>query len=68
MSFKENEEFKQLEIDLEKLELEKADLTEGLSDESSTNAELYDMGKRLGEVVDLIDRKTERWMELAEFV
>lgn len=68
LSFKENEEFKQLEIDLEKLELEKADLTEGLSDESSTNAELYDMGKRLGEVVDLIDQKTERWMELAEFV
>ena len=68
LSFKENEEFKQLEIDLEKLEIEKADLTEGLSDESRTNAELYDMGKRLGEVVDLIDQKTERWMELAEYV
>ena len=68
LSFKENEEFKQLEIDLEKLEIEKADLTEGLSDESRTNAELYDMGKRLGEVVDLIDQKTERWMELADYV
>ena len=68
LSFKENEEFKQLEIDLEKLEIEKADLTEGLSDESRTNADLYDMGKRLGEVVDLIDQKTERWMELAEYV
>lgn len=68
LSFKENEEFKQLEIDLEKLETEKADLTEGISDESRTNAELYDMGKRLGEVVDLINQKTERWMELAEYV
>ena len=68
LSFKENEEFKQLEIDLEKLEIEKADLTEGLSDESRTNAELYDIGKRLGEVVDLIDQKTERWMELVEYV
>ena len=68
LSFKENEEFKQLEIDLEKLEIEKADLTEGLSDESRTNAELYDMGKRLGEVVELIDQKTERWMELADYV
>ena len=68
LSFKENEEFKQLEIDLEKLEIEKADLTEGLSDESRTNAELYDMGKRLGEVVDLIDQKTVRWMELADYV
>lgn len=68
LSFKENEEFKQLEIDLEKLEIEKADLTEGLSDESRTKTELYDMGKRLGEVVDLIDQKTERWMELADYV
>ena len=68
LSFKENEEFKQLEIDLEILEVEKADLTKGLSDESRTNAELYDMGKRLGEVVDLIDQKTERWMELADYL
>ena len=68
LSFKENEEFKQIEIDLEKLEIEKADLTKGLSDESRTNAELYEMGKRLGEVVDLIDQKTERWMELAAYV
>ena len=68
LSFKENEEFKQLEIDLEILEIEKADLTKGLSDESRTNAELYDMGKRLGEVVDLIDQKTERWMELADYL
>jgi len=68
LSFKENEEFKQLEKDLENLEVEKAELTEGLSDESRSNADLYDMGKRLGVVVELIDQKTERWMELAEYI
>ena len=68
MSFKENEEFKQLESDLEKLEMKSLLVTEGLSDESRSNADLYDMGKRLGEVVELIEQKTERWMELADYV
>ena len=67
LSFKEKEEFQQLEIDLEQLEKEKVKLSEGLSDESKSNADLYDMGKRLGEVVELIDHKTDRWMELADY-
>jgi len=66
LSFKEKEEFQQLEKDLEKLEIEKSTLTEGLSDESNSNAELFEMGTRLGEVVKQIDAKTERWMQLAE--
>ena len=52
---------------MEKLEIEKVTLTEGLSDESRSNTDLYEMGNRLGEVVKLIDKKTERWMELADF-
>ncbi len=67
LNFKEKEEFKQLEMDLEQLEIEKSVLTEGLSDESKSNADLYDMGKRLAEVVELIDKKTNRWMELADY-
>ena len=68
LSFKEKEEFKQLESELEKLENEKSTLTEGLSDESRSNADLFEMGNRLGEVVNLIDQKTERWLELADYV
>ena len=68
LSFKEKEEFKQLESDLEKLENEKSTLTEGLSDESRSNADLFEMGTRLGEVVQQIDQKTERWMELADYI
>ena len=68
LSFKEKEEFNHLERDLEKLELEKSDLSAGLSDESRSNTDLYEMGKRLGEVVQQIDQKTERWMILAEYV
>ena len=68
LSFKEKEEFNHLERDLEKLELEKSDLSAGLSDESRSNTDLYEMGTRLGEVVQQIDQKTERWMILAEYV
>lgn len=68
LSFKEKEEFNHLERDLEKLELEKSDLSAGLSDESRSNTDLYEMGKRLGEVVQQIDQKTDRWMVLAEYV
>ncbi len=68
LSFKEKEEFNRLERDLEQLEQEKSELSNGLSDESRSNADLYEMGKRLGEVVQQIDQKTDRWMELAEYV
>ena len=67
LSFKEKEEFNRLERDLEQLEQEKSELSKGLSDESRSNADLYEMGKRLGEVVQQIDQKTDRWMELAEY-
>ena len=68
LSFKEKEEFNRLERDLEQLEQEKSELSKGLSDESRSNADLYEMGKRLGEVVQQIDQKTDRWMALAEYV
>ena len=67
LSFKEKEEFNQLERDLEQLEQEKSELSKGLSDESRSNTDLYEIGNRLVEVVQQIDQKTDRWMELAEY-
>jgi ATP-binding cassette subfamily F protein uup len=68
LSFKEKEEFKQLEKDLEKLEAEKEAQTAILSDSNSTNQDIMNAGTKLGEIVAQIEEKTERWMELAEFV
>ena len=68
LSFKEKEEFKQLEKDLEKLEAEKEAQTAILSDSTSTNQDIMNAGTKLGEIVAQIEEKTERWMELAEFV
>jgi ATP-binding cassette subfamily F protein uup len=68
LSFKEKHEFETLEKELEKLEDEKAIHTETLSNASSTTDQLIEAGKKLGEIVAAIESKTERWMELAEFV
>lgn len=68
LSFKEKHEFETLEKELEKLEDEKAIHTETLSNASSTTDQLIEAGKKLGEIVSEIETKTERWMELAEFV
>ena len=67
LSYKEKFEFEQLEKELEELELRKAELTEKLtlnSDDEDMNQVMIDFG----EVTKLIDEKTERWMELAEFM
>jgi ATP-binding cassette subfamily F protein uup len=67
LSFKEKEEFKQLEKDLEKLEEEKSALTNVLSDSNSSNDDIMKAGTKLSEIVQKIETATERWMELAEF-
>jgi ATP-binding cassette subfamily F protein uup len=67
LSFKEKEEFKQLEKDMERLEEEKIDLTNQLSDASASNEQIMKNGNRLAEVVTDLENKTDRWLELSEF-
>jgi ATP-binding cassette subfamily F protein uup len=68
LSFKEKEEFKQLEKDMERLEEEKIDLTNQLSDASASNEQIMKNGNRLAEVVTDLENKTDRWLELSEFI
>ncbi len=67
LSFKEKIEFETIEKELEALEAEKEVYTTKLSDTSLSNDELMKAGQKLGEIVDAIDSKTERWIELSEF-
>jgi ATP-binding cassette subfamily F protein uup len=67
LSFKEKEEFKQLEKDMESLEAEKEVLTAKLSDSTISNEEIMSAGNRLSEVVTKLDSVTDRWLELSEF-
>ncbi len=66
LSFKEKLEFDTLENDIAALEQKREQLTEKLSDTSLTGDELNDVSKELSQVVEQIDSKTNRWLELAD--
>ena len=63
---KEKMEFEQLEKDLPLLEEEKKMLNEKLNS-TIGHEELMKTTERLGEVMHLIDTKTDRWLELSEY-
>jgi ATP-binding cassette subfamily F protein uup len=67
LSFKEDQEFKTLDSEIEKLENEKEKLTGILSGGKASSDELNEASKRIGELMSELEGKTERWMELAEF-
>ena len=66
MSYKEKMEYAQIEKELEDLEQEKADLEADLCSGSLSAASLTEKSKRIAELIDLIDEKTMRWLELSE--
>jgi ABC transport system ATP-binding/permease protein len=68
LSFKEKAEYEQLEKDMEVLEAEKDRLTASLSDGSLTGDELMKAGQRLSEVVSELERISDRWLELSEYI
>ena len=66
LTYKERLELETLNKDIEKLESEKTKLTELLQNASSNHEELMKSGIRLTTVVDLLDQKGNRWLELSE--
>lgn len=66
MSFKEKREFEQIEKELESLEEEKKEIEAALCTGTLSADELNGKSKRIAEVIDLIDEKTMRWLELSE--
>lgn len=66
LSYKEQKEFEQLEKDLEALAKEKEQLENELSSGSLANDELVAKSQRVSEIIDLIDEKEMRWLELSE--
>jgi ATP-binding cassette subfamily F protein uup len=68
LSFKEKEEFNQLESQMEQLEQEKQRLTDEMSSASATNEDLIRIGNRMAEIVSQLETMSDRWLELAEFV
>ncbi|MDH6307971.1 ATP-binding cassette subfamily F protein uup [Dysgonomonas sp. PFB1-18] len=68
LSFKEKREFEELDALIPKLEEEKAGIEAELSSGTLSTDELMAKSNRIGELIDEIDEKTMRWMELSEFI
>ncbi|MEL6534645.1 MAG: ABC-F family ATP-binding cassette domain-containing protein [Bacteroidota bacterium] len=67
LSFKEQREYEQLEQDIEDLETRKEELI-SLMSQGGDHEQIAAWGKEIGELEGTLETKTERWMELAEYV
>ena len=67
LSFNEKYEFEQLEKEIPVLEAKKAELEAELAEVVSDHEKLQAVSAQLGALVDELDTKSERWLELAEY-
>ena len=68
LSFKEKREFELLEKEIEELENEKITLEREISSGTLQQNKLIEKSNRLGEILKIIDIKSNRWLELSEFI
>ncbi len=66
LTFKEKQEIQQLESDMEKLNTEKTTLETALNSGTLDTEELVKSSQRIAEIIDLLDEKEMRWLELSE--
>lgn len=66
LTFKERKEFEALEVEIPLLEAEKAELETAMSSGTLSNDELLAKSERIATVIEKIDEKTMRWLELSE--
>lgn len=69
LSFKEKKEYEELTLLIEQLEAEQKEIENKLSDSASSSAEeMMSISQRYGEIKDLLEEKSMRWLELSEYV
>lgn len=66
LSFKEKQEMQQLENDMEQLNNEKAAIEAALSNGTLSTDELLNQSNRMAEILNALDEKEMRWLELSE--
>ncbi|WP_066629276.1 ABC-F family ATP-binding cassette domain-containing protein [Labilibacter marinus] len=66
LSFKEKKEMEELEQAMEDLNSEKSEIEEALNSGALDADALTEKSKRISEVIDLLDEKEMRWLELSE--
>ncbi len=67
-SFKEKQEYEQLDREIPQLELEKTQLEELLNRGSDNHQQLHEWSTRIGQLNASIDQKTSKWLELSELL
>ena len=68
VSYQQKQEYQKLEKEIEELEEEKKSLEEQMNSGDLDNDRIVEKSNRLGEVMRLIDEKTDRWIELSEMM
>jgi len=68
LSYKEKREFEELDVLIPQLEEEKKQLEIELSSGTLSSEELLAKSNRISKLIDEIDEKTMRWMELSEWM
>lgn len=66
LTFKERQEMQQLESDMENLNVEKSELENILNSGTLGADELVKSAQRIAEIIDILDEKEMRWLELSE--
>lgn len=67
LTFKEKREYEALETEIFQLEEEKTAIEEAMSSGTLSTADLLEKSARIQQVLELIDEKTMRWLELSEY-
>jgi ATP-binding cassette subfamily F protein uup len=68
LTFKEKFEYDQLEKEIPQLEIEKAQLEKQLADAGTDHEALLKVTDKLGKIVQELDAKSMRWLELGEYL
>jgi ATP-binding cassette subfamily F protein uup len=67
LSFNEKREFEQLESEIAALENEKEQLNEQLNSGALSAEDLLEASNKIGKVIEQLDEKELRWLELSEY-
>jgi ATP-binding cassette subfamily F protein uup len=68
LSFKEKQEFDQLQPEIQQLEKRKENLTTEMNNGTADHAQLLKLSEEIKQVTETIDEKTLRWLELSELI
>jgi len=68
LSYKEQKEYEQLDKEIADLESEKETLEQEIGSGNLSSDEIIEKSHHIGEIIKLLDEKSDRWLELGEFI